>query len=318
MQISTALFLKASWSFGHPLANGSCGCEEDMLAETTRTFHGIEQPDAQLIFGSTPGMREIRTKLELALKDDRPVLIEGESGTGKEVVGRFLHRESIRRDGPFVKVNCGAVPSRLLHGEMFSCGDAVSGAAEETKLSVIGIVGGGTLFLDEILDMDLDLQRELTRAIHAGQNKRGRGERRRFPRFVCASSVDLDLEAIQKPTLAQLLGSFGHRVRLLPLRERKRDLPELCEYLADKIARDYGRPVPRLSQSVLDAFSRRNWPGNIRELENWIARIVIFGTEEAMGPEYGRQVGGRIDVPGRRHRATRIKFSHLRRSRRRI
>ena len=274
-----------------------------MFAETAQTVRSVEQPNAELIFGNTPAMHEVRRKLDLALQDDLPVLIEGESGTGKEVTGRFLHWHSVRRVGPFVKVNCGALPSRLLESEMFGNESDQCGGGEEKN--AIGMASSGTLFLDEIGDLDPVLQRRLIRNLQIGRS-RSQDDlgRRDVARFVCASCMNLDSKARENPTFAELLGCFGHRVRLLPLRERKRDLPQLCEYLAEKFARNFGRPVPHLSESVLAAFGQWNWAGNIRELENWIARIVVFGTEDAMGPEYGRQRGGRIDAGSGRHRAT--------------
>jgi DNA-binding NtrC family response regulator len=283
-----------------------------MFAETTQTLRHLEQPDAELIFGNTAAMRSIRTKLERALQDDLPVLIEGESGTGKDVVGRFLHCHSQRHEGPFVKVNCGALAGRLLEGEMFGVG---AYSANEAQSGSVGMAWGGTLFLDEIVDMDMVLQQRLTRKLQTRQDRRLDEEL--YPRFVCASSTDLELKALHNPSLTELLKCFCHRVRLLPLRERKRDIPQLCDYLAEKFARNFGRPVPHLSQSVLDAFCHWDWPGNIRELENWIARIVIFGTEEAMGLDHARQFRGRVGGAARRHRATHLNVSRARRARRR-
>ena len=290
-----------------------------MVAETSQIFRRTELPSVEFIFGSTPGMREIRARIERASEDGLPVLIEGESGTGKEVVGRFLHDRSASREGPFVKVNCGAVPARLLEAEMFGYERGTTGTIEETRNGSIGVAAGGTLFLDEIGEMDLTLQQKLLRTIKTGRYGRqdGSDEVDVNTRFVCASSRDLQAGSGDESFPEELLQSFAHRVHLKPLRERKQDIPQLCEYLVEKFARNFRRPVPRLSPYVLKVFQQWNWPGNIRELENWIARIVIFGTEEAIGLEFRRQLGGVTDgsLP-REHRATHMKSDRLRRVRR--
>lgn len=290
-----------------------------MVAETAQTFRRIEIPREEFIFGRTQGMRELRTRIEQASSDALPVLIEGESGTGKEVIGRFLHdRSQQRREGPFVKVNCGAIPARLLEAEMFGYERGSSGTIQETKNGSIGVAAGGTLFLDEIHDTDSMLQQKLLRTLETGRYGRqdGNEELAVKARFVCASSRDLQAGVPGDAFSERLLQCFAHRVRLTPLRERKEDIPQLCEYLVQKFARDFGRPVPRLSPYVLRIFERWNWPGNIRELENWIARIVIFGTEEAIGLEFRRQLGSVPDSSLREHRAMRTQLDRGRRIRR--
>lgn len=290
-----------------------------MPAETAQTFRRVELPDAEYIFGSTAGMFEIQKKIDRALQDDLPVLIEGESGTGKEVIGRFLHTRSAYRDGPFVKVNCGAVPVRLLEAEMFGYETSAGGDVRETRNGSIGMASGGTLFLDEIGDMDLALQQKLARTLASGYYGRqdGREDVTVNTRFVCATSINLEDGLRNQTFLEELLGRFSfHRVRLLPLRERKEDIPQLCKYLVGKFARDFGRPVPDLSPEALEAFQQWKWPGNIRELENWIARIVIFGTEEAIGLEFNRQLLALEEPRSKHHRATHVKLGRTRRLRR--
>jgi DNA-binding NtrC family response regulator len=289
-----------------------------MVAENIQAFRRYELPGVEFLFGNTPGMREIRMKIEQATQDDLPVLIEGESGTGKELIGRFLHDRSSRREGPFVRVNCGALPVRLLEAEMFGYERGTSGTIEETKNGSIGLAAGGTLFLDEIRDMDLTLQQKLRRTMETGHYGRqdGSEELRVDARFICALSHSMEAELRAGTCPEELLQCFAHRVQLKPLRERKQDLPQLCEYLVEKFARNFGRPVPRLSPYVIKVFQQWNWPGNIRELENWIARIVIFGTEEAIGLEFKRQLG-QAGVPRREHRATRLKSYRAKRMHRR-
>ena len=133
---------------------------------------------------------------------------------------------------------------------------------------------------------------------------------------MCASTIDLNLDPSGR-ALKGLASGFGHHLRLPTLRERKQDIPKLCECLIEKFARNMGRSAPALSPYVLDAFQRWDWPGNIRELENWLARIVIFGTEEAVGLEFMRQMGVGAQVMSRGHRAVRVDATRARRPRRR-
>jgi DNA-binding NtrC family response regulator len=125
-------------------------------------------------------------------------------------------------------------------------------------------------------------------------------------RIVCSSSVNIQTAIRQGRVIERLLGGFGHRVTLLPLRERTEDIPELCEYLIEKFARSFSRPVPRLGPDLLEVFKRRTWPGNIRELENQIARIVIFGPDEAIGHDVQEKAEVRQGLV-RRHRGMRGK-----------
>jgi len=258
----------------------------------TVPYAGLTQlPLAEHIFGSTGAMEDVRKSLEEAVHDDLPVLIEGESGTGKELMARYFHSRSHRAAAPFERVNCGAIDARLLDREFFE--------RNETA---------GTLFLDEIGEMDSASQRRVGRALKAVASLVR-------ARIVCASSIDMTGTA-DKRVSEDLLSHFRHRMRLVPLRERKQDIPRLCEYLAYKFARDFGRPTPRLNAFVLESLQQRSWPGNIRELENWIARIVVFGTEEAMSQGFRRQVSGQAGECIARPHGVRLSMGPWRRSRR--
>ncbi len=140
---------------------------------------------------STPGMREVRATLEQALRDDLPVLIEGESGTGKEVIARFLHCHSARREKPFVKLNCGSVPARLLEGVMFAFEGNGSGGVGMLEHSLLGNPHDGTLFLDEVVDLDLSLRHKLTQALQVCRDRLPGEEKPLRPRVVCATSANL-------------------------------------------------------------------------------------------------------------------------------
>lgn len=286
--------------------------------ETTQPVQSMELPSAEFIFGTTAGMRGIREKIERSFHDDLPVLIEGESGTGKEVIGRFLHRYSLRREGPFLKLNCAASSTSLLEDEIYGYENGATAKIRATPRGSIGLASGGTLFFDEIGELDLPLQRRLAETLASGRYRlRGGAESRGVEaRFVFASSVDAKVGLQKHCLLEKLLQSFAHHhLRLLPLRERKQDIPLLCEYLLVKFAREFGRPVPHLSSNALEVFQQWKWPGNIRELENWIARIVIFGAEEAIGLQFNRQLVT-WQEPATRKQVVRKQMGHLRRLRR--
>ena len=286
-----------------------------MIAETTRRVNPTQLPLVDFIFGTTSEMQQVRATLETALQDDLPVLFEGESGTGKEMAARYLHLRSRRAGSPFVRVNCGAIPAKLLEGEMFGHdGEPRNDWRENAQDRSVGFAGSGTLFLDEVGEMELGLQQKIVWALE-NQRYVKDGNVPINPRIVCASSTDLHAACSLESASGGLSKLFGHRVRLLPLRERKQDIPQLCEYLSEKFANSFGRPVPRLSSYVLESFQQWNWPGNIRELENWIARIVIFGTEEAIGSEFRRQIGNREVAVPRRHRTVRKNGRDMRRER---
>ncbi|MBS1806255.1 MAG: sigma-54-dependent Fis family transcriptional regulator [Acidobacteria bacterium] len=254
-------------------------------------------------------MREVRIKVEAAIDEDRLVLIEGENGTGKEVVARYIHLHSQRATDPFVRVNCAAVSAGFLDLELFGFG---SGRGEPRRnTAAINPRRGGTAFFDEIGEMDLAVQQELVELIDARQSC-DRGSR---CRIVCSSSVNLDRAMLERRVTESLVSRLNHRVSLVPLRERKQDIPMLCEYLLGRAAQNYGRPVPQLSSLHLDRLREMDWPGNIRELENWIARVVIFGLETVNELEPGQKTvpeGNRL----RRHRAFLAPVGVRRRSRR--
>ena len=262
-------------------------------------------------------MCEIREKIERAAQDNLPVLIEGESGTGKEVIGRYLHENGLRGGGPFLKLNCGAASASLLERKIFGLETATAMKEPENKSGSIGVAAGGTLFLDEVDGMDCSLQQNLAHTLKSGRYRRIEGSEDLVvnARFVCATSRDLEA-GLRNDIIDELLGCFVHRVHLPPLRERREDIPQLCEYLLGKFSRDFGRTVPPLSSRAVEALQQWKWPGNIRELENWIARIVIFGVEDVVGLEFRRQLAAVEDSVPRYHRASHKKSVHARHPRR--
>jgi len=251
-----------------------------------------ELPNEAVIFGGTDPMREVRRKIERVLQSDFPVLLQGERGTGKDLVARFLHCRSSRGQGPFVKLSCAAIPQRLLEGELLGSEAGSHLGSDEYKAGLIELAEGGTLFLDEIAEMGLNLQKKLLLLLQDGRFFRagGREERQANVRIVCATNVNL-ATAVKRGTFRRDL--FNHIevmcFRLSALRERKEDIPLLWEFFAGKLGRRFGKSAPQLTLDVLRVLEQWDWPGNLCELENCIARIMILGDDEAIGEEIQRQ-----------------------------
>jgi two-component system response regulator AtoC len=271
-----------------------------MLTESKQSFRvdPAELPGEAVIFGSTPAMREIRSKIDSILSSDLPVLIQGESGTGKEVVARFLHTRSSRREAQFVKLNCAATPANLLESELFGFEKGSFAGASENRPGLVEIADGGTLFLNEIGDISLELQGKLLRLLRDGSYTRIGGRERQTGRVrvVCATNVHL-LDAVETGAFRE---DLFYRIdvvslRLSPLRDRKNDIPQLCEYFLQKLSRQFQRSVPRLNPVALHLLKQWDWPGNLRELENWVARAIILGDDQVPGAELRR----RLEMPDR-------------------
>ncbi len=254
-----------------------------MRTELNQTFRidPADLPDEGVIFGCSRSMREVQSQVEHLRSSGLPVLIQGESGTGKEVIARFLHTRSSRSDAPFVKLNCAAIPSNLLESELFGC-EAGSPGAKDDRPGLVEIADGGSIFLDEIGEMDWDLQGKLLDLLENGSYARigAMGRRTASVRLVCATNVDLQ-DAVQRGKFREdlLRCISAGSLHLSALRERKGDIPQLCDYLLKKLARRLNRIAPRLNPATLQRLKQWDWPGNMRELENWIARAIVFGED---------------------------------------
>jgi two-component system, NtrC family, response regulator AtoC len=250
-------------------------------------------PDEPVIFGRTVGMSEIRERIRCVLTSDLPILIQGESGTGKEVIARFVHTRSNRSGAPFVKLNCAAVPPALLESELFGYRKGAFTGAREDRPGLIEIADGGTLFLDEIGELHSDLQGKLLHLLEDGTFTPlgGNEECCARIRVICATNIDLRAAVKQGSFREDLFYRIDVvTLNLLTLRERKDDIPQLCEFFLHKLARQFGRSEPRLDPSTLRILTLWEWPGNLRELENWVARAIILGDAEALAIELKRRL----------------------------
>ena len=230
-------------------------------------------------------MQAVRERLVKLAGANVPVLIQGESGTGKDIVARMIHTLSPWRTGPWVKVNCPAIPGTLLESELFGYEKGAFTGAYGMKPGRVEMAHRGTLFLDEISELDMSLQSKLLQLLQDGQFCRiGAQEDKKVEvRVVCATNRKLEQE-IENGTFRSDLFYRINVVNLhLPaLRERASDIPDLVAYFLEYHNRKYNCRAKALSNEMMAVLKKYHWPGNIRELENLVKRYVILGNEEVI------------------------------------
>lgn len=230
-----------------------------------------------------PRMSEVLARARQFAAAEACVLITGESGTGKEMVARFVHRHGRRAGGPFVAVNCAAIPEALLESELFGHERGAFTGAVARRIGRFEEAHGGTLLLDEVSEMEPRLQAKLLRAIQEREIDRVGGTRpvRVDIRLIATSNRDLERAVAEGSFREDLLFRLGVlTLQLPPLRERPQDIAALADYLAAKLARLNGLPERTLSRAALDRLAVQPWRGNVRELENCVHRAVILARGE--------------------------------------
>jgi len=250
------------------------------LYETLDPSKAAPRVEAPAIVGDSPAMRQVTSLVRRFEQTDEPVLITGESGTGKELLARAIHDGSRRAHGPFVTVNCAAIPAGLVASELFGYEKgAFTGAASRT-IGQIEYANGGTLFLDEIGDMPIDLQGHLLRFLQEGQIRRvgGRETISLDVRIVSATNVRLG-QAIAEGRFRE---DLFYRLNVLtlpvpPLRERPEDIAPLAYHFLRLAQRDFNREVGGFTPDAMVALRRYRWPGNVRELMSVVRRAVVVG-----------------------------------------
>ncbi len=250
--------------------------------------HGAASPskgDAALqrLVGDSPAMRGVRERIVKVARSMAPVLVTGESGTGKELVACAIHANSHRAGQAFIAVNCSAIPESLLEAEFFGSKKGSYTGSTQDREGFFQAAGGGTLLLDEIGDLPLAMQSKLLRAIQE-RAIRPIGSTREEAvdvRIISATHKDLAREV----AAGRFRQDLYYRLNVIdvvlpPLRERREDLPALCQALLQRIAHETGMAVPTLSDSVLDQLAREPLPGNVRELENMLHRALALSDED--------------------------------------
>tara|TARA_B100000315_G_scaffold258247_1_gene309723 strand:- start:462 stop:1856 length:1395 start_codon:yes stop_codon:yes gene_type:complete len=241
--------------------------------------------DAPGFIGNSAAVREVKELIRQVAPTSANVLILGESGTGKEIVANAIHRSSERAGRPFIKVNCAALPETLLESELFGYERGAFTGAVSRKEGRFFLADEGMLFLDEIGDMPMALQAKILRVLQEGEFERlGGNETLKVDvRIVAASNQDLT-EAIAercfREDLYYRLNVIG--IHLVPLRERRGDIPLLVEHFLERFSAKNNQPVNVFSRAAVEAMSNYDWPGNIRELENSVERAVVLGRGEVL------------------------------------
>ena len=243
---------------------------------------------ANAIIGNSPVLRMALDRARHAARTNADVLIEAESGTGKELLARYIHDSSSRSEKPFVAVNCAAVPEQLLESELFGHVRGAFTGAMATKAGKFELANGGTLLLDEIGEMPVNLQPKLLRAL----------QERAFERLGDTKTIGVDIRIIATTnvSLHAMVGQGTFRADLFyrlnviplnlpPLRKRIEDIPLLAESFAREFAREVRRPAPVLDTDFIASLQRQSWPGNIRELRNFIRRVLTLSDFNEIDPE---------------------------------
>src|SRR5204862_1059442 len=272
-----------------PLANA---LKQRQLSREVASLREELQSKAKhnLLFGNSERMAEVRDLIERVAATDVTVLIRGESGTGKELVARALYASSARRDKPFVKVNCAALPTALLESELFGFERGAFTGAIQQKPGKFEFANKGTIFLDEIGDMSYPLQAKLLQVLQVHEFTRlgGKQDIRVDVRVIAATNKDLQKACADGQFRDDLFFRLNVvSIDLPPLRERRDEIPVLTEYFLRKYAAEYNRPHSEVSPETMHLFMDYAWPGNIRELQNLVRRIVVLGTESPVRKEIG-------------------------------
>ncbi len=254
----------------------------------------VAQSDREFIVGPSAAAREILDVVRRVANLSATVLILGESGTGKELLARLIHRNSERPDAPFVTVNLAAIPRELVESTLFGHEKGAFTGAHRQQIGKFELAGDGTLFLDEIGDLALDLQAKLLRAIQEGEIERvggGKPIKTAF-RLIAATNVDLD-KAVKEGRFRE---DLYYRlnvipIRVPPLRDRREDLPELANFFLKRYSVKFRKQMRGITDQTMKILSAYWWPGNIRELENLVERLVAMSdkewiTEEDLPIEY--------------------------------
>ena len=258
--------------------------EKDQLREENRRLRNELENKYRItdIIGNSNKMREVYQMISQVSKSNATVLVRGESGTGKELVANSIHYNSLRAQGPFVKVNCAALPANLIESELFGHEKGAFTGAIRKKLGKFELAHKGTIFLDEIGSIDLEVQVRLLRVLQEKEFERvgGHGTIKIDVRIIAATNKNLE-DAVESESFR---GDLYYRLNVFPiymppLRERKTDILLLADYFLEKYAKENGKSIKRFSTPSIDMLIDYHWPGNVRELENCIERAVLLCEE---------------------------------------
>jgi DNA-binding NtrC family response regulator len=256
-------------------------CERFSLAWEKKSLEErfLTEQDADKMIGSSPQIQEVKSRIEQVARSEITVLIQGESGTGKELVAEAIQRKSARASGPFVKLNCAALPENLIESELFGYEKGAFTGAAGRKRGKFEVATGGTIFLDEIGDMALNTQAKVLRAIQEREVERLGGVEpiKVDVRIIAATHKDLKGLIEQKLFREDLFYRINVvNIALPALRERPEDIPPLVDHFVKHAAEKAGRPIKGVSPRALTALKNFKWPGNVRQLQNIIEGAAVF------------------------------------------
>ena len=261
---------------------------EEVMTPSPSTFievGEIMERERGIFIYTSEKMHRIKEIIDQVANTDVTVLIQGESGVGKEVVARSIHLNSLRRDKPFVKVNCAALPSELLESELFGYEKGAFTGAYRQKPGKFELANGGTIFLDEIVEISPSLQAKLLQVLQDREFSRlgGKKDIRVDVRVLVATNKNIE-EAVQSGRFREDLYYRLNVVNITipPLRERKEEIPIFVEYFLDKFGKKYRKRIKPLSDQIMKVFLQYDWFGNVRELENVIQRIIVLGNDKVV------------------------------------
>ena len=266
------------------LENRRLVAENTLLRQELLAGHGFSD-----IIGQNEKMVEISNLIQKVAKSDATVLLQGESGTGKELFARAIHTLSLRKDRPYIAINCAAIPHELLENELFGSEKGAFTGAHVRKMGKFEIANSGTVFLDEIGDMDITLQAKLLRVLQQRNFERLGGTK---PidvdvRIIAATNMDLNEQIKTKRFREDLYYRLSvFPITIPPLRERRDDVRRLTEYFIKKYCREMKKVTKSLSKDGISLLEKYHWPGNVRELENTIERAVILAEGKKITPDH--------------------------------
>jgi formate hydrogenlyase transcriptional activator len=242
------------------------------------------------MIGESPKFKAVLEQVNLVAPADCAVLIQGETGTGKELIARAIHSRSQRSNGPFVTLNCAAIPAGLLESELFGHERGAFTGALAQRLGRLQLAHKGTLFLDELGDLPMELQPKLLRAL----------QEQEFERLGSCQTIHVDVRVVAAThqNLVQMVNERRFRadlyyrlnvfpITLPPLRERVEDLPALIRHFAHEFADRMNKPIEEIPEQVMEVLRHHDWPGNIRELQNFIERAVVMTEGRVLRPPLG-------------------------------
>jgi len=241
------------------------------------------------IIGGSPAMLEVERLVKKVASSETTVLFLGESGTGKELFAAGVHYLSMRREKPYITINCAAIPRELLENELFGSEQGAFTSSHKLKLGKFEIADGGTVFLDEIGDLDMSIQAKLLRFLQEKTFERLGGTKQISVnvRVIAATNVDLKDAIVEKRFREDLYYRLSvFPINVPPLRDRREDVTKLAEYFVQKYCTEMSKPVKKLSAEALKLMDRYHWPGNVRELENTVERAVILCEGRYINPEH--------------------------------